>query len=244
MNNPFVYGEIVPLEAFVGRVIELDRLATDLASGQKVFLISPRRYGKSSLVRQAFAALARKRKSSRSSSRSAASARTSRSSRATRARWWGSNRRPRGRGRGCAICSPASRPEVRSIAGAGGGGADAGRFRPSARRATPARLAEEVFALPGADRRAAQPAARRSRSTSSRPIDRLQRRLGRAGAARRRAAAAAGRLRLRGLRADADGTDDRPETAVLQSRSGDAAAADPGRRLRGVRRRRASASPA
>ena len=51
MRNPFVYGEVVPVAAFVDRVIELDRLVNDLAAGQKVFLISPRRYGKSSLVR-------------------------------------------------------------------------------------------------------------------------------------------------------------------------------------------------
>ena len=60
-DNPFVYGEIVPAAAFVGRDVELDRLTTDLASGQKVFLISPRRYGKSSLVHQAAAALAKRR---------------------------------------------------------------------------------------------------------------------------------------------------------------------------------------
>jgi hypothetical protein len=60
-DNPFVYGEIVPAAAFVGRDLELDRLTTDLASGQKVFLISPRRYGKSSLVHQAAAALAKRR---------------------------------------------------------------------------------------------------------------------------------------------------------------------------------------
>ena len=59
MENPFVYGEIVPGEAFVDREVELDRLVTDLAGGQKVFLISPRRYGKSSLVRKALGALAR-----------------------------------------------------------------------------------------------------------------------------------------------------------------------------------------
>jgi hypothetical protein len=47
MQNPFVYGEIVPGEGFVDREVELDRLVTDLAGGQKVFLISPRRYGKS-----------------------------------------------------------------------------------------------------------------------------------------------------------------------------------------------------
>ena len=59
--NPFVYGEIVPASAFVDREAELERLTTDLADGQKVFLISPRRYGKSSLVRQALAVLARRR---------------------------------------------------------------------------------------------------------------------------------------------------------------------------------------
>jgi uncharacterized protein len=59
MTNPFVYGEVVPLSAFVDREEELDRLTRDLLAGQKVFLISPRRYGKSSLVRQALAAAAR-----------------------------------------------------------------------------------------------------------------------------------------------------------------------------------------
>ena len=39
---------------------ELDRLVGDLAAGQKVFLISPRRYGKSSLIRHALAAMARR----------------------------------------------------------------------------------------------------------------------------------------------------------------------------------------
>jgi uncharacterized protein len=59
MQNPFVYGEVVPAAAFVDRVDELDRLVRDLASGQKIFLISPRRYGKSSLIRQALRAAAR-----------------------------------------------------------------------------------------------------------------------------------------------------------------------------------------
>jgi hypothetical protein len=60
LENPFVYGEVVPGDAFVDREIELDRLVTDLGGGQKVFLISPRRYGKSSLIRQALAALSRR----------------------------------------------------------------------------------------------------------------------------------------------------------------------------------------
>ena len=60
MDNPFVYGEVVPGEAFVDREAELDRLLGDLGAGQKVFLISPRRYGKSSLIRQALAGLRRR----------------------------------------------------------------------------------------------------------------------------------------------------------------------------------------
>lgn len=59
MANPFVYGEIVPPASFVDREVELDRLTADLLAGQKIFLISPRRYGKSSLVRRALAAAAR-----------------------------------------------------------------------------------------------------------------------------------------------------------------------------------------
>jgi hypothetical protein len=59
-RNPFVYGEVVPPAAFIDRVAELGRLTDDLAAGQKVFLISPRRYGKSSLIRQALAAMARR----------------------------------------------------------------------------------------------------------------------------------------------------------------------------------------
>jgi hypothetical protein len=60
VNNPFVYGEVVPAAAFVNRVVELDRLARDLAAAQKIFLISPRRYGKSSLIRRVLAGLSRR----------------------------------------------------------------------------------------------------------------------------------------------------------------------------------------
>jgi hypothetical protein len=60
MQNPFVYGEVVPDASFADREAELDRLTGDLAAGQKVFLISPRRYGKSSLVRHALAVLSRR----------------------------------------------------------------------------------------------------------------------------------------------------------------------------------------
>lgn len=60
-GNPFVYGEIVTSAAFADREAERDRLIRDLAAGQKIFLISPRRYGKSSLIRHAMTSLAQKR---------------------------------------------------------------------------------------------------------------------------------------------------------------------------------------
>ena len=44
--NPFVYGEVVTATAFTDREEERARLSRDLSEGQKVFLISPRRYGK------------------------------------------------------------------------------------------------------------------------------------------------------------------------------------------------------
>ena len=57
LHNPFVYGEIVADDAFADRTVERQRLREDLASGQKVFLISPRRYGKTSLIRDVLASL-------------------------------------------------------------------------------------------------------------------------------------------------------------------------------------------
>jgi uncharacterized protein len=49
-ENPFVFGEIIDDANFVDRTDELNNLVRDLADGQKVFLLSPRRFGKSSLV--------------------------------------------------------------------------------------------------------------------------------------------------------------------------------------------------
>lgn len=60
-GNPFVYGEVVTAAAFADREDERARLARDLAEGQKVFLISPRRYGKSSLIRDVMKGLAARR---------------------------------------------------------------------------------------------------------------------------------------------------------------------------------------
>jgi hypothetical protein len=60
-DNPFIYGEIVAAGAFADRDEEYHRLTADLGAGQKIFLISPRRYGKSSLIRRALDSLARER---------------------------------------------------------------------------------------------------------------------------------------------------------------------------------------
>ena len=49
-ENPFVFGEIIDDANFVNRTDELNQLVRDLGDGQKVFLLSPRRFGKSSLV--------------------------------------------------------------------------------------------------------------------------------------------------------------------------------------------------
>jgi predicted AAA+ superfamily ATPase len=49
-ENPFVFGEVIDDQNFVNRTEELGQLVRDLADGQKVFLLSPRRFGKSSLV--------------------------------------------------------------------------------------------------------------------------------------------------------------------------------------------------
>jgi len=145
-ENPFVYGEIVPKSAFVDREAERDRLVTDLADCQKVFLISPRRYGKSSLVRQALGALSKQSVITLEVTVSAFSsyvaflegytrALASLDSRSERARSW-----IRDFFRGV-------KPELRVEAGASGGGLTVSF--PSVRtQRDAARLAEEVFALP------------------------------------------------------------------------------------------------
>ena len=148
MNNPFVYGEVVPGSAFVDREVELDRLVGDLESAQKVFLISPRRYGKSSLVRQALTALSRRGAltaevtvSSYSSYVSFlegyARALASLESRRDRARTW------------LAGAITSTTPEIRFEPDEAG----VGRFSVAFPAVTTARdisrLANEVFALPG-----------------------------------------------------------------------------------------------
>jgi hypothetical protein len=148
MQNPFVYGEVVPVAAFVDRETELERLVEDLSAGQKVFLISPRRYGKSSLVRQALTATARRGAltvevtvSSYSSylsflegyARALASVET----RWERARNW------------LTSVITSTRPEVRYDAGLTGSNRMTVAFPMVQSERDVNRLANEVFALPG-----------------------------------------------------------------------------------------------
>lgn len=60
MSNPFIFGEAVGDEAFCGRREEQASLMRDLGDSQKLFLISPRRYGKTSLLRRVLGRLRRK----------------------------------------------------------------------------------------------------------------------------------------------------------------------------------------
>jgi AAA+ ATPase superfamily predicted ATPase len=60
MKNPFVYGGIVTGEDFADRTDEIKELLRDLKDCEKIFLISPRRYGKTSLIVNVLAKLREK----------------------------------------------------------------------------------------------------------------------------------------------------------------------------------------
>lgn len=51
MRNPFVYGESVTGQNFCNRKNEIRKLKRDILDGQKIFLISSRRFGKTSLIK-------------------------------------------------------------------------------------------------------------------------------------------------------------------------------------------------
>ena len=50
MKNPFKFGTIVEDEFFTDRILELRYIEQKLNSENHIILISPRRFGKSSLV--------------------------------------------------------------------------------------------------------------------------------------------------------------------------------------------------
>ena len=148
MQNPFVYGEVVPTDAFVDRETELERLVEDLSAGQKVFLISPRRYGKSSLVRHALTAAARRSALtvevtvSSYSSYLAFLEGYARALAAVETRW------ERARNWLTAVIT-STRPEVRYEPGVTGSARLAVSFPMVQSERDVNRLANEVFALPG-----------------------------------------------------------------------------------------------
>ena len=52
MNSPFKYGKIVTGENFINRTEDIGRIQGNISSGINTILISPRRWGKSSLIKQ------------------------------------------------------------------------------------------------------------------------------------------------------------------------------------------------
>src|SRR5678809_193220 len=148
MQNPFVYGEVVPVEAFVDRETELERLVEDLSAGQKVFLISPRRYGKSSLVRQALRAATRRGALAVEVTVSSYSSYLSFLEGYARALAGVETRWERARNWLNTVIT-STRPEVRYEPGITGSGRVAVSFPMVHTQRDVNRLANEVFALPG-----------------------------------------------------------------------------------------------
>ena len=50
--NPFIYGEEVSGENFCGRERELSDLTSEIKSFQNILIYSPRRFGKTSLIKK------------------------------------------------------------------------------------------------------------------------------------------------------------------------------------------------
>lgn len=52
MNSPFKYGKIVTGQSFINRKEDIKRIQNNISAGINTILISPRRWGKSSLIKQ------------------------------------------------------------------------------------------------------------------------------------------------------------------------------------------------
>jgi len=61
LANPFKFGTVVSGEDFADRQKELEHLTSSLGETVRIFLVAPRRYGKTSLIRNVLAALERKK---------------------------------------------------------------------------------------------------------------------------------------------------------------------------------------
>ena len=62
MESPFVFGQIARGSSFVNRTRELKHLSDNLAAGTNTMIISPRRWGKSSLVSKSAAQVRKQHK--------------------------------------------------------------------------------------------------------------------------------------------------------------------------------------
>ncbi|RLF31224.1 MAG: hypothetical protein DRJ99_00170, partial [Thermoplasmata archaeon] len=54
MENPFIFGKAVTGENFIDREREIKELKSSLLSGQNILLFSPRKIGKTSLIKETF----------------------------------------------------------------------------------------------------------------------------------------------------------------------------------------------
>jgi len=52
MENPFKFGSIVQGEYFTNRIKEIDEIANVISSKNHLIIISPRRFGKTSLIKK------------------------------------------------------------------------------------------------------------------------------------------------------------------------------------------------
>ena len=52
MNSPFKYGKVVTGKQFINRTEDIQRIQNNISAGINTILISPRRWGKSSLMKQ------------------------------------------------------------------------------------------------------------------------------------------------------------------------------------------------
>ncbi len=59
IGNPFRYGDVATGNYFTNRVHELAEVQDDIRNGQNIVIISPRRYGKTSLMVEAITRLRR-----------------------------------------------------------------------------------------------------------------------------------------------------------------------------------------
>ena len=54
LQNPFIYQGFVSPEYFCDRIVETEELIANLQNGRNTVLISPRRIGKTGLIKNAF----------------------------------------------------------------------------------------------------------------------------------------------------------------------------------------------